>query len=136
MRVVTIVLSALAITACGAEQGQHEEIVSEISESAGQGVNAKPITLHEMSPEELAIFVESGHVTLIDVRTREEYDQGHIPGAQLMPLDQFNPSEIDLNPYMTVVLYCRSGRRSGIAAERMAEHTGEPAQHLKGGILA
>ncbi|MBV7258180.1 rhodanese-like domain-containing protein [Erythrobacter crassostreae] len=90
----------------------------------------------EMTPEELGMYIESGHATIIDVRTAEEVADGMIPGAEHMPLDEFDPSKIKMSPYMTVVLYCRSGRRSAIAAEKLARHTGEPAAHLAGGYIA
>lgn len=53
---------------------------------------------------------------MVDVRTPEEYNGGHVPGAVNMPLDQIQ-SRIDEFKDMPkpVVAYCRSGARSGMA---------------------
>jgi rhodanese-related sulfurtransferase len=84
----------------------------------------------------LAKAIAEGSVRLIDVRRDDEWAEGRIEGAEHIPLDQFDPASLDLSDVREVVLYCRSGRRSGIAAEQLAKHTGKPAKHLEGGILA
>jgi rhodanese-related sulfurtransferase len=93
--------------------------------------------LRDLSPEEVRALVESGKVRLIDVRTDEEVAQGTIPGAEHVAMDRFDPAAVtastDTRP---IVLYCRSGRRSAMVGEKLAGHTGEPAAHLEGGILA
>lgn len=58
---------------------------------------------------------------IVDVRTPEEYQQGHIPGAVLMPLDTLltqtnSDSRFQDKP---AVVYCRSGRRAGVAIEQL-----------------
>lgn len=60
---------------------------------------------------------ESGYV-ILDVRTQEEYDEGHIPGAVLIPdTDIKSKAESVLKDKNQLILvYCRSGRRSKIAA--------------------
>ena len=64
----------------------------------------------------------SGYV-IIDARTQEEYDQGHIPGAILIPeyeiADRAENELPDKNQLLLV--YCRSGRRSKIAAEELVK---------------
>ena len=59
---------------------------------------------------------------VIDVRTADEYAAGHVPGAVNIPYDQMpvRAAEIAVHKDKEVVLYCRSGRRSGIAAETLA----------------
>ena len=61
---------------------------------------------------------ESGYI-IIDARTQEEYDQGHIPGAILIPEYEIaDRAEKELSDKDQLILvYCRSGRRSKIAAE-------------------
>jgi rhodanese-related sulfurtransferase len=76
-----------------------------------------------------------GSVRLIDVRTDAEVAEGVIPGAEHVALSGFDPAVLDLSGEKPIVLYCRSGRRSAIAAQRLAAHTGEPALHLEGGVL-
>lgn len=95
---------------------------------------AQPVI--DVSPEELAARMAADNVRLIDVRTAAEVAEGTIPGAEHIPLDQFDPASLDLSDGRAVVLYCRSGRRSAIAGEALAQVTGRPSEHLAGGILA
>jgi rhodanese-related sulfurtransferase len=61
-------------------------------------------------------------VTVVDVRTPEEFASGHVPGAVNIPHDQMAARHGEIGPPATpVLLYCRSGRRSGIAAGTLAE---------------
>ena len=65
---------------------------------------------------------ESGYI-IIDARTQEEYDQGYIPGAILIPeyeiADRAENELPDKNKL--ILVYCRSGRRSKIAAEELVK---------------
>ena len=65
---------------------------------------------------------ESGYI-IIDARTQEEYDQGHIPGAILIPEYEIaDRAEKELTDKEQLILvYCRSGRRSKIAAEELVK---------------
>lgn len=63
-----------------------------------------------------ALLVRSG-ARLVDVRTREEFEKGHLPGALLMPHDQMERRAAELGPPSApVVVYCGTGKRSGEAA--------------------
>ena len=57
----------------------------------------------------------------IDVRSAEEFNQGHLEGAELIPYDQIEGGIAKLQPGMDtpLYLYCRSGRRAGIAADAL-----------------
>ena len=65
---------------------------------------------------------ESGYI-IIDARTQEEYDEGHIPGAILIPEYEIaDRAEKDLpDKDQLILVYCRSGRRSKIAAEELVK---------------
>ena len=65
---------------------------------------------------------ESGYI-IIDARTQEEYDAGHIPGAILIPEYEIAArAEKELpNKDQLILVYCRSGRRSKIAAEELVK---------------
>ena len=60
---------------------------------------------------------------LLDVRTQEEFDAGHIAGAILLPYDEINVKAATVLPdkEKEIVLYCRSGRRSAIAKKALVE---------------
>ena len=65
---------------------------------------------------------EQGYV-ILDTRTREEYDQGHIPGAIQISHDEITEKaeEVLTDKDQLILVYCRSGRRSKIAAEALVE---------------
>lgn len=71
-----------------------------------------------------ALMEEPGAV-IVDVRTQEEYEDGHIPGAVLIPnetlqAEKERPAALPDTDAL-VLVYCRSGRRSAQAAERLAQ---------------
>ena len=69
-----------------------------------------------------ALLVKNTAV-VVDVRTAEEYATGHLPGAKLLPFDAIYPasaSKLLASKNTQVVVYCHSGRRSGIAAQTLA----------------
>ncbi|MCI9331090.1 MAG: rhodanese-like domain-containing protein [Oscillibacter sp.] len=59
---------------------------------------------------------------LLDVRTQEEFDGGHIPGAVCFPNEDILPDlPFPFEKDAEILVYCRSGRRSAQAAEKLAE---------------
>ena len=84
-----------------------------------QGLKYKQISQEE-AQEMMA--KDDGHV-IVDVRRQDEYDAGHIPGAILIPnesIEKERPSELpDLD--QIILVYCRSGRRSKEASEKLAK---------------
>jgi rhodanese-related sulfurtransferase len=140
LRSLLLVAPALALAAC-APSGSDEEKGSGVSfgfelASAKDAVPNVASPVINLTVEDLRERLASGDVRLIDVRTAEEVAEGTIPGAEHIALDDFDPAQLDLSDGREVILYCRSGRRSGIAAERLAQYTGEPAKQLAGGIIA
>ena len=65
---------------------------------------------------------ESGYI-ILDVREQYEYDEGHIPGAILIPYGEIaDRAEKELpDKNQLILVYCRSGRRSKIAAEELVK---------------
>ena len=65
---------------------------------------------------------QEGYI-ILDVREQEEYDAGHIPGAILIPYTQIEEKAKGMLPDkgQLILVYCRSGRRSKIAAEALVE---------------
>ena len=60
---------------------------------------------------------------ILDVRSEEEFKEGHIPGAILIPYEQIEDKAEDVlhDKDMQILVYCRSGRRSKIAADALVE---------------
>ncbi len=73
---------------------------------------------------------------LLDVRRQDEFDEGHIPGAICLPNEEIGsePPELLPDPEQTILIYCRSGRRSKEAAQKLAD-LGYSRIYEFGGIL-
>lgn len=123
-----LAMTAGLLGGCNAFAPQDEQIAASVQRSGAQ--------VATIDAPALARRIAGEEITLVDVRTREEFASGHIAGAVNIPVDSFDPAQLaDADP-AKVVLYCRSGRRSQIAAEKLAAATGKPSVHLEGGILA
>ena len=63
------------------------------------------------------------NATMVDVRTPEEFSQGHYPGAVNIPLDEVQNRIQDFRKMKTpIVTYCRSGNRSGMAVSILKQN--------------
>ncbi len=85
-----------------------------------------------------AALIDSAGVVLLDVRTAQEYQDGHIEGALNIDQSQSDfveKSTAQLPRDKKIAVYCRSGRRSANAANRLAA-VGYQCVNLKGGIIA
>ena len=73
--------------------------------------------------EAKALMDSESEYIIIDARTQEEYDQGHIPGAIMIPEYEIAVrAENELpDKDQLILVYCRSGRRSKIAAEELVK---------------
>ncbi|EGV33300.1 cyclic nucleotide-binding protein [Thiorhodococcus drewsii AZ1] len=79
-------------------------------------------------------MIEHDYVAL-DVRLEEEFDEGHIPGSLLIPLSQLRKRVEELDRAARYVAYCRSGRRSSVAAFQLSQ-LGFDVVSMAGGVLA
>lgn len=73
---------------------------------------------------------------IIDVRTPEEYAEGHIKGAVLIPVQELEQRMAEVPRDRQVYVYCRSGRRSAKAAAMLAKHGFDRVENMVGGIEA
>lgn len=89
----------------------------------------------ELSPEQVRQLAERGDAQVVDVRTPEEREAAHIPGSAHIPLERLDESARTLDRDRPLVLYCRSGDRSAMAAEAFSA-SGWDATSMQGGILA
>ena len=76
-----------------------------------------------ISQEEAKEMMDTQEVLILDVREQEEYDDGHIPDAVLLPvgtITEESAAEVIPDKDTTVLVYCRSGNRSKTAAKTLA----------------
>ena len=107
-------------------------------------VQAARAAVEDLSVDEVAAELERDDVVLVDVREPTEVADGRIPGAIAVPrgmlefnADPSSPLHLDgLHPERRVILYCRSGARSALAATALASLGYTDVAHLGGGIQA
>ncbi len=89
----------------------------------------------ELAPERVAELLDAGGAELIDVRTDYEWEAGHLGGARRVEVNDLTGEAGSIPKDRTVIFYCRSGDRSGMAAQAFAE-AGWDAHNMAGGITA
>lgn len=90
-----------------------------------------------VDPATVKDWLKEGSAVIVDVREPHEHRAAHIPGAVLVPLSQFDPRRVPVEPGKHLVFHCQSGRRCGPAAAKMVQSgfTGE-INRLNGGMNA
>ena len=106
-KLIVLLLAVLLLTACGQDKEND------------QGAAYLNITAEEAKQ---IMDNEEGYI-ILDVRTQEEYNQGHIPGAIVISHEEIaeKAEEVLTDKNQLILVYCRSGRRSKIAAEALVE---------------
>ena len=89
----------------------------------------------ELPPKRLAEMLKAGDVELLDVRRPHEWEAGRIPGARRVEVNDLPAEAETLDKDRAVVLYCRAGSRSELAADGLSAG-GFDAHALAGGISA
>jgi rhodanese-related sulfurtransferase len=90
-----------------------------------------------LAPAAAATLIKNTkNLQLIDVRTPDEFAEGHLAGAKLIPVQEIEKRLSEIDKQKPVLLYCRSGHRSGNALKILDEHGYAGAKHLEGGIKA
>ncbi len=89
-----------------------------------------------IQPEEAKALIDSGQVTVVDVREPWEYQKDHIAGAKLIPLARIISSPGAQINEDHVIFVCEVGQRSGVAAEVAASLGFENLYNLEGGMTA
>jgi phage shock protein E len=90
----------------------------------GKEIKAKQAEYMQITADEAKAMIDGEEdYTILDVRTQPEYDEGHIEGAYLIPDTEINSraEEELIDKDATILVYCRSGRRSKLAAQALAD---------------
>ena len=106
-KLVFLLLAVMLLTACGQDKEKD------------QGAVYMNITAEEAKQ---IMDTEEGYI-ILDARTQEEYDEGHIPGAIVISHEEITEKaeEVLTDKDQLILVYCRSGRRSKLAAEALVE---------------
>ena len=106
-KLLFLLLAVMLLTACGqTKENDREAVYMNITAEEAKAI----------------MDIEEGYI-ILDVRTQEEYDQGHIPGAIVISHEEIAEKAEDVltDKDQLILVYCRSGRRSKIAAEALVE---------------
>jgi rhodanese-related sulfurtransferase len=105
-----------------------------------------PPGLKNVSVQEAKEMIEKGDIFVLDVRTPDEFNSSHIKGATLIPVsnafgsnlsqDSLLKVRIDEVPKKKVLVYCRTGHRSGTAGTMLVNAGYSQVYNMIGGIAA
>ena len=108
-----LVLSLLTLSACAAPAA---------AAATPAPTTTAAVEYKKISAADAKARMDSGDtIIILDVRTQEEYDAGHIPGAILVPNETIVDKQPELLPDLDaeILVYCRSGNRSAQAAKKL-----------------
>ena len=132
-------VAALTVAGCGGDEpaGAVAATADQPADDDSAGAAADAPGYGLVTPDQAAGLAASG-VTVIDVRTPEEYAEGHIEGAQLIDFysDTFAEQIAALDPDDEYLVYCRSGNRSGQTVGLMQQNGIDQVWDLQGGVVA
>ncbi|MGB7567139.1 MAG: rhodanese-like domain-containing protein [Chitinivibrionales bacterium] len=94
--------------------------------------------IHYMDIQTAQELIKDSTVTVIDVRTPQEFAQGHIKGARLIPVQELGErmSELASLKERQILVYCHSGNRSSTASRMLLKNGFNKIINLQGGIIA
>ena len=106
-KLLSILLAMLVLTACGQNKENKQEA----------------IYMNITAQEAKKIMDTEQDYIILDTRAQTEYDEGHIPGAIVIPHDEIKEKAESVlkDKDQLILVYCRSGRRSKLASEDLVE---------------
>ena len=118
---LVLVLSFVTLSACAAPVAEATPAATPLA-AAEATASAAPAQYQKITAEQAKARMDSGdEIIILDVRTQEEYDAGHIAGAILIPNETIIDTKPDLLPDLDaeILVYCRSGNRSAQSAKKL-----------------
>ena len=109
--ILALALSVLTLSACAVPAPMPEPTPT-----------STPVQYRKISAADAKARIDSGDdIIILDVRTQEEFNEGHIPGAILIPNETILDEQPALLPDLDaeILIYCRSGNRSAQAANKL-----------------
>lgn len=142
-----LIVVSLLLASCGgsgsssADTAPTETIAADtIADEMEAGTDGEPAGFLLVEPEEAAAIIADppDDLVILDVRTQEEFEEGHIEGAVMLDFyrDDFETELADLDPNVPYVVYCRSGNRSGQTIALMEDLEFRTVADVDGGVLA
>ena len=121
IKILAILMLAVTLTACGMEEAADDSNVRNETVEITEDVM---IHYEQITAEDAKKLMDTeSDFIIVDARTEEEFAEGHIPGAILIPeyeIADRAPAELPDKDQL-ILVYCRSGRRSKIASQALAD---------------
>lgn len=131
---LTLVFAAvLAVSAVCFAEAQNAPADTQTAQT--QAASYKTLT-----PQQAKLRIEqNASIVILDVRTQEEYAEGHIPNAVLLPVDLIEAKSAEVAKVLPdkdaeILVYCRSGKRAHRASQALADMGYTNIEHI-GGIM-
>ena len=99
-------------------------------------LNYRHRSYHEISASQAAQRIAQGSPLILDVRTPREFQQGHIAGARLLPVQELQNrlGELEAHKSAEILIYCATGNRSTVASKILADQGFENIYNISGGV--
>ncbi|MDD2447356.1 MAG: rhodanese-like domain-containing protein [Tissierellia bacterium] len=129
MKIIKLILLLLAISivfiGCDSKTDTPDKEVPAIS--------ATDLTIDEAKE----LITNQDNLLILDVRSKEEFDSGHIEGAVLIPLDELENRLDEIEDYKDdpILVYCRSGNRSSKAVRILLNNEFTEIYHMNQGYM-
>ena len=135
-RIISILLLTFLFTSCAGETHNSSNIVNSETETEIDTSSTEQAYRQITMDEAVSIMEKESGYVILDVRRVDEFSEGHIPNAINVANEDIGASDIPElpNKEQLILVYCRSGRRSKEAAEKLAR-LGYTAVYEFGGII-
>ena len=126
LSILILTYSMILLSGCTSKGGANltkDEILS-TENTEVQNMNQPFSSYQTISPSTaMEMMTQSKDIIILDVRTEEEFNEGYIENAILLPYTDipFQAKKVLPDKEATILIYCRSGRRSAIAAKNLVE---------------
>lgn len=133
-KLLTIFVLATAITTAGCSGAGNNQTETKTTSQPSQNIESvEEGTFSNVNVDEAKGLIEQG-ITVVDVRTPQEFAEGHIPGAKLIPLQELETRLNEFSQDEKYLIVCRSGNRSAQASEILVQNGMKQIYNMTGGM--
>jgi len=123
-KILAILMLTVTLTACGMEEAAEDSMILNETMETTETTEDVLVPYEQITAEDAKKLMDTeSDYSIVDARTEEEFAEGHIPGAILIPEYEITDraqSELPDKDQL-ILVYCRSGRRSKIASQALAD---------------
>jgi phage shock protein E len=135
--VILVILVGMLLVGCATPAPAAPKAVVQPTSVSTLAPAAKPLALPaDVMPKTVEELRATGAIAVIDVREPDEFAEGRIPGATLIPLGQLANRTDEVPTDVSVVVVCRSGNRSAQAVQILQKAGFTNIHNMTGGMIA